>query len=80
MHIAIDARRIGDFGIGTYIRSLIHALAGIDQANRYTIISSPAGIAALAELPANYITAPYAREDLSAMDHLLFPAFLRRLS
>ena len=27
LHIVIDARRIRDFGIGTYIRSLVHALA-----------------------------------------------------
>ena len=26
LHIVIDARRIRDFGIGTYIRSLVHAL------------------------------------------------------
>ena len=31
LHIAIDARRIRDFGIGTYIRSLVHALAGMDN-------------------------------------------------
>ncbi len=31
LHIAIDARRIRDFGIGTYIRSLVHALADIDS-------------------------------------------------
>ena len=29
-HIVIDARRIRDFGIGTYIRNLVHALGGID--------------------------------------------------
>ena len=34
LHIAIDARRIRDFGIGTYIRSLVHALAAIDVALR----------------------------------------------
>ncbi len=31
LHIVIDARRIRDFGIGTYIRSLVHALSDIDQ-------------------------------------------------
>jgi hypothetical protein len=27
LHIVIDARRIRDFGIGTYIRSLLYALS-----------------------------------------------------
>ena len=39
LHIVIDARRIRDFGIGTYIRSLVHALGAIDPANRYTLVS-----------------------------------------
>ncbi len=30
LHIVIDARRIRDFGIGTYIRNLVHALGAID--------------------------------------------------
>ncbi|MBV8728894.1 MAG: hypothetical protein JO336_03705, partial [Acidobacteriia bacterium] len=41
-HIVIDARRVRDFGIGTYIRSLVHALSAIDRVNRYTLVSSPA--------------------------------------
>ena len=79
-HIVIDARRIRDFGIGTYIRSLIHALGGIDRDNRYTIVSNPAGIGELKGLPENFNTAIYARNDHSAMDHVAFPIFLRRLS
>ena len=39
MHIVIDARRIRDFGIGTYIRSLVHALGAIDHADQYTLVS-----------------------------------------
>jgi glycosyltransferase involved in cell wall biosynthesis len=31
MRIAIDTRKIADFGIGTYIRGLLHALAGGDD-------------------------------------------------
>ena len=37
-HIVIDVRRIGDFGIGTYIRNLVRALARLDRENRYTLI------------------------------------------
>ena len=35
--IGIDARKLGDFGIGTYVRNLIAGLAEIDQENRYVL-------------------------------------------
>ncbi len=54
LHIVIDARRIRDFGIGTYIRSLVHALAEIDSVNRYTLIGSPGDVRTLAGLPGEF--------------------------
>jgi glycosyltransferase involved in cell wall biosynthesis len=79
LHIAIDARRIRDFGIGTYIRSLVHALAQVDRRNRYTIVSGPADVRTIAGLPESFNTAVYSRSDQSALDHLAFPLFLRAL-
>src|SRR5215471_2583157 len=79
-HIVIDARRIGDFGIGTYIRSLILALSGIDRENQYTIVSGPKGLSELSGLPHNFRVAIYKRDDHSALDHITFPIFLRGLS
>src|SRR5690349_8959389 len=79
-HIVIDARRIRDFGIGTYIRSLIHGLATIDTANRYTLVSGPADVRTLSGLPENFKTSIYARNDHSVLDHLMFPLFLHGLS
>jgi glycosyltransferase involved in cell wall biosynthesis len=80
LHIAIDARRIRDFGIGTYIRSLVHALGGIDQENHYSLVTQPADARLLAGLPENFRSAVYARDDHSAFDHAAFPVFLRRMS
>jgi glycosyltransferase involved in cell wall biosynthesis len=80
LHIVIDARRIRDFGIGTYIRSLVHALAAIDSENQYTLVSGPGEVRTLAGLPENFRTAVYKRNDHSALDHLTFPLFLRGLS
>src|SRR3954471_8395346 len=79
LHIVIDARRIRDFGIGTYIRSLVHALAQVDRKNRYTIVSGPADVRTLAGLPESFSTAEYARRDSSEIDHVVFPLFLHRL-
>ncbi|HXB68320.1 MAG TPA: glycosyltransferase family 1 protein [Candidatus Acidoferrales bacterium] len=80
LHIVIDARRIRDFGIGTYIRSLILALSKIDSTNQYTVVSGPADANMLSELPENFRSALYARDDHSFFDHLAFPVFLRGLS
>src|SRR5262245_35640017 len=79
LHIVIDARRIRDFGIGTYIRSLIHALGQVDRKNRYTIVSGPADVRTIAGLPESFHTAVYARSDNAVLDHIAFPLFLRSL-
>ena len=60
-HIVIDARRIRDFGIGTYIRSLVHALGSIDRDNQYTLVSGPADVRTLAGLPENFHSAEIGR-------------------
>ncbi len=79
LHIAIDARRIRDFGIGTYIRSLVHALAALDTVNRYTLIGSPGDVRTIAGLPENFRSAEYSRSDQSTLDHAAFPLFLHHL-
>jgi glycosyltransferase involved in cell wall biosynthesis len=79
LHIVIDARRIRDFGIGTYIRSLIHALAGLDTENRYTVVTRPGEARTLGGLPESFQTAICDRSDHSVLDHVLFPMFLRSL-
>ena len=80
LHIVIDARRIRDFGIGTYIRSLVQALSVIDTANHYTLVSGPGDVRALTGLPENFGTAIYPRKDESHLDNALFPIYLRGLS
>ncbi|MBV8731733.1 MAG: glycosyltransferase family 4 protein [Acidobacteriia bacterium] len=79
-HIVIDARRVRDFGIGTYIRSLVHALSAIDRVNRYTLVSSPAEARTLIGLPENFRTAHYTTPDRRLLNHIAFPAFLQSLA
>src|SRR5580692_10348351 len=80
LHIAIDARRIRDFGIGTYIRSLVRALSAIDSTNRYTLVSGEQDLRDLAGLPENFRTSVYAGQDDRHLDNVLFPMFLRGLA
>ncbi len=79
-HIVIDARRIRDFGIGTYIRSLVHALGTVDPRNRYTLVSRAGDARTLAGLPENFRTAVYSLSDRHPLNHIAFPAFLHSLA
>ncbi len=64
MHIAIDVRHWRDFGIGTYIRNLIRALARVDDEARYTLIGRSADLPELTEPGPRCMTAAvYNRPD-----------------
>ncbi len=78
-HIVIDARRSQDFGIGTYIRSLVHALGIADPHNQYTLIVGRDEAGAPKDLPDNFKIAIYSRNDLDRLDNVAFPVFLRSL-
>jgi glycosyltransferase involved in cell wall biosynthesis len=80
LKIVIDVRRIRDFGIGTYIRNLVHALAHIDNTNRYVLVTSPGEARAFAGLPGHFEVATYAGSDERPTDNIAFPWFLRRFS
>jgi len=79
LDIVIDGRRMRDFGIGTYIRSLVHALSRIDTANHYTVVTGPGEARVWGALPDNFRIALYGGDDHAYVDHLRFPLFLRRL-
>ena len=78
LRIAIDARRLGDFGIGTYIRNLVRSLARLDRENHYTLIIRPKQGDELADLGPNFETAEYAHLDTDVLQNAVFPIFLRR--
>ncbi|MCC6860341.1 MAG: glycosyltransferase family 4 protein [Bryobacterales bacterium] len=78
LKIVVDARHIRDFGIGTYLRNLIQALASIDRGNQYLLVCLPANVREFAALPANFTAAPYPRSDEPLREHALFPLFLRQ--
>jgi glycosyltransferase involved in cell wall biosynthesis len=75
--IGIDARKIQDFGIGTYVRNLIRGLARIDSENRYVLLTKPADKDALRDLPANFQVADeaspvYSLRELVALSWKLY--------
>jgi glycosyltransferase involved in cell wall biosynthesis len=55
--IGIDARKLQDFGIGTYVRNLVRSLAELpagEPAVRYVLLVRPEDREQLADLPANF--------------------------
>jgi glycosyltransferase involved in cell wall biosynthesis len=78
LRIVIDVRRVKDFGIGTYIRNLVKALAGIDSADHYTLIAEDDFPQEFEGLPPNFETVLYGIHGWNAAEHLRFPMFLKR--
>jgi glycosyltransferase involved in cell wall biosynthesis len=68
MRVAIDIRRVGSFGIGTYIRNVVRTLARIGEQNEYVLIGLPERFAELGELPANFklVALPHLERSLRA--------------
>ncbi len=79
LRIAIDARRIRDFGVGTYIRNLLRVLAKIDAANHYSVVHRPGEKSELECLPANFEAAEYGRTDRRTLGQARYALFLRQL-
>jgi len=79
LRIVVDVRRGRDFGIGTYIHGLLHALGAIDPSNDYILVTLPGDQGAFASLPPNFKTVTYRKTDLYALNHLAFPVFLHGL-
>lgn len=75
--IGIDARKIQDFGIGTYVRNLIGSLAEIDRENRYVLLVRPQDRDSLRNLPDNFQTVAekspvYSVRELASLSWRLF--------
>src|SRR5215216_1604222 len=54
MRVAIDARKLHDFGIGTYIRNLLRQLARLDADTEYVLLTREADLAVAAQLGPNF--------------------------
>jgi hypothetical protein len=51
LKIAIDIRRMTEFGVGTYIRNVVRTLGRLDRETAYLLIGSPAKGKEITPLP-----------------------------
>ena len=79
MKIALDVRRIRDFGVGTYIRNLLQAMAAENAPHQFHLICSDEDRNQIPVLPANYQFESYNRRDSSRADHYSLPRLLGKL-
>jgi glycosyltransferase involved in cell wall biosynthesis len=77
--VAIDIRRMTEFGIGTYIRNVVRTLARLDRESKYFLIGLPAKVAECGPLPPNFHAVPLADADNTFRGSLEFRAIVRRL-
>jgi glycosyltransferase involved in cell wall biosynthesis len=80
LRIIIDVRRIGDFGVGTYIRNLVHGLAGLDAENNYVLVALRPDEPELAGLPSNFAVSVYRHADTDWVNQFSFYFFLKELA
>ena len=79
MRIAIDTRKLNDFGIGTYIRNLVRHLPRIDSVNEYFLLCQPQDEATIASLSPEPRPVLVGAPNYSVSEHVSIPAKLRQL-
>jgi glycosyltransferase involved in cell wall biosynthesis len=70
VRVAIDIRRINEFGVGTYTRNAIRTLARLDNFNEYFLLGIPGKLGDIEKLPDNFITVPTHPNEFSITSYL----------
>jgi glycosyltransferase involved in cell wall biosynthesis len=78
VRIGIDARKLHDFGIGTYIRNLLRELARIDHQTEYVLFCRPEDTELAGMLGANFRCVPARSGHYSIAEQLAVPMAARR--
>jgi glycosyltransferase involved in cell wall biosynthesis len=78
MRVAIDARKLHDFGIGTYIRNLLRHLARIDHDTEYVLLCGEADLGVAAQLGPNFRSVLEPSPNYSIREQIHVPWVLRR--
>lgn len=77
--IAIDIRRMTEFGVGTYIRNVVRTLGRLDSENRFFLIGPPAKVREIGILPSNFVSIPLVSPERSLRGYREFRAKLKQI-
>ena len=78
MRIAIDARKLRDFGIGTYIRNILTELSRLDRTNEYVVLCRPDDLDSGDVLGRNFRMVPETAPTYSVAEQFKVPLSLAR--
>ena len=78
MRIGIDARKLHDFGIGTYIRNLLRQLARLDRDTEFVVLCRPEDREGLVSLGENFRPVGETAGNYSVAEQIAIPLALRR--
>jgi glycosyltransferase involved in cell wall biosynthesis len=78
MRVAIDMRQTGAFGVGTYVRNVVRALATLNHDDHFLLIGSHDRLRELGELRENFLRVPFAHDSSSPRYYLEFNRIIRR--
>jgi len=78
VRVAIDIRRITEFGVGTYTRNAIRTLARLDHDNEYFLIGIPGRLGDIEPLPPNFITVPGQPNEFSIASYVELHRILKQ--
>ena len=79
MKVAIDLRRITEFGVGTYTRNIVRALARLDSENDFFLVGPPQKTNEIGPLPPRFQSVTLLDDGASAKGYMEFRATLKRL-
>jgi glycosyltransferase involved in cell wall biosynthesis len=79
VRIAIDIRRMTEFGVGTYIRNVVRTLGRLDHENEFFLIGSPTKVEEIGALPPNFQTVPLLAAERSIQGYREFRNALKGL-
>ena len=80
MRIAIDVRKLHDFGIGTYVRNLLRQLSRLDHETDYVLLCQHDDHPIAAALGENFRTVTESARQYSVTEQLSVPLHLGRAS
>lgn len=80
MRIAIDVRKLYDFGIGTYVRNLLRQLSRLDHDTEYVLLGRPGDDGFAGELGENFRLVAESSGQYSVGEQLSIPLKLGRAS
>jgi len=80
VRVAIDIRRMTEFGVGTYTRNIVRALGRLDAESKFFLLGPTEKVAEIGSLPSNFQTVPLLANESTFKSFLDYRANLKRLN